>query len=161
MSPELDPKEFRDIPDPFATHGNAELRVPELVDLPESPTRAGVRSLRTLALGLALACEAGLLAIMGLRDRTTLSAPVLIYGVLLPLGSAALTLLVVQRGATRTVRVAQFAFASTMIFFVTTLLANAPGDESATNAPVSSGVGGKPVRSNDSRRRRTWRGASD
>jgi hypothetical protein len=127
---QFDPREFLDVPDPFASDNGAHLRAPDVDALPPSPTRSRTRVVRLGALGAAIVCEAMFISLMGLRDTATLSYRVVGYGIALPLAVAAVALGVLQKSASRRDRVLAAIAGGVVVFFATTLLAQAPGDES-------------------------------
>ncbi len=132
MSSSLDPKDFLDIPDPFAEAAStqADLSVPDLEALPSSPTRARTWTLRGGALLAAVGCDALLVWKMGLRSEESLARSLVVGGVLVPALAAAVAVAAVQGSASRKRRVVAVLAGASLAFVVTTLLTRAPGDDS-------------------------------
>ena len=132
MSSSLDPKDFNDIPDPFAaqTRVGAPPPVPDLDALPPAPTRDRTRALRAGAVAAAIGCEAVLVATMGLRSGPSFGAAVVLGGVALPALAAGVTLAAVQGLSSRKRTVIGVLVASFATFVLTTLVTSAAGDDS-------------------------------
>ena len=130
MNPEFDPRDLVDIHDPYASEDRTALKVPDVKALPASPIRSQTLAVRLGALSAMIVCEVALVGVTGLRDKATVTSPVVAWGVVLPLASAAFAFAVLQTSSMRRTRVFTAIALGAFAFVASTLLARASGDES-------------------------------
>lgn len=122
MTSPLDPDDLFDVPDPFAASGSpaAPPTPPDVDAWPSSPTRARTRAIRVAAVVGAVACEALLVSMMGLRSAVARDALLLGVAVALPAATALAVVVAARSQGSHRGRVAVTLVASLVVFAITT-----------------------------------------